>query len=105
MYGLLITFHTAVPLDQLEQPFGEYAEALRSVPGLVSKAWLRDDELLGGFHLFDDRSSADAYLASDLAAGLRATDAFDDFDIRGFDVIDGLSAVTGIVDTAPLAAA
>jgi hypothetical protein len=105
MYGLLITFRTSIPLDQLEQPFSDYAQALRLMPGLVSKAWLHDGDTVGGFHLFDDRSSADSYLASDLASGLRATDGFDDFEVRGFDVLDELSALTGIVDTAPLATA
>ena len=104
MYGLLITFYATNPLDELEAPFTEYARALRSMPGLLSKAWIRDGDSLGGFHLFADRASAEAYLASDLATGLRATDGFDDFEIRGFEVLDELSALTGVRDLAPLAA-
>ena len=70
----------------------------------MSKAWLHDDDTVGGFHLFEDEPSARAYLASDLAAGLRANEGFDDFEVRGFDVLDELSAVTGIVAAVPLAA-
>ena len=104
MYGMLITFRTSIPLDQLGEPFGEYAQALRTIPGLVSKAWLHDDDTVGGFHLFEDEPSAQAYLTSELATGLRANEAFDDFEVRGFEVLDELSAVTGVVTAAPLAA-
>lgn len=104
MYGLLITFRTSIPLEHLEEPFAEYAQALRQMPGLVSKAWLHDGDTVGGFHLFADQRTAESYLSSDLATGLRATEGFDDFEVRGFDVLDELSEVTGVVDTAPLAA-
>lgn len=104
MYALMITFRTAMPADQLVQPFEEYAAALRRQPGLVSKAWIRDGDTFGGFHLFESAEAADAYVRSDLAAGLRATEGFDDFDVRGFDVLDELSAITGVVLGPPLAA-
>jgi hypothetical protein len=71
-------------------------------PGLISKVWIQDGETLGGFHLFETEETADAYLASDMASGLRATDGFDDFDVRGFDVLEDLSAMTGVVARAPL---
>ncbi len=102
MYGLLITFRTTIDFEQLEEPFTDYAHELREMPGLVSKAWLHDGDTVGGFHLFVDRSTAEAYVASDLAAGLRATDGFDDFEARGFEVLDGLSALTGISESVPI---
>ena len=73
------------------------------MPGLVSKAWLHDDDIVGGFHLFSDKATAEAYVASELAAGLRATDGFDDFEVRGFEVLDDLSALTGITESVPIA--
>ncbi len=103
MYGLMITFTTAATLDDLEAPFTEYAHALTGMPGLISKAWLHDGATVGGFHLFVDQAAAEGYLASDLAAGLRATDGFDDFEVRGFDILDGLSAITGVAPTPALA--
>lgn len=104
MYALMITFHTSIPAEQLAAPFEDYAGALRRQPGLLSKAWIRDGNTLGGFHLFESQEAADAYVTSDLAAGLRSTAGFDDFDVRGFDVLDDLSAMTGITALRPLAA-
>lgn len=102
MHALLITFYATDPIDRLEAPFMEYAHALRKMPGLLSKAWIRDGDNIGGFHLFADRAAADAYLASELAGGLRATEGFDDFEVRRFEVLEELSALTGVADLAPL---
>lgn len=96
MYGLLITFEAEAPLEALHGPFVEYANALNQMPGLLNKAWLHDDNSIGGFHLFASKADADGYLASDLAQGLMATEGFSNFDARGFDVIEDLSALTGI---------
>lgn len=96
MYALMITFRTSIPAERLVVPFEEYAGELRRQPGLISKVWIRDGDTFGGFHLFESREAADAYVRSDLAAGLRSTDGFDDFDVRGFDVLDDLSAQTGV---------
>lgn len=104
MYALFVTFQTTTPLEHLETPFTDYAGALRSMKGLLSKAWIQDGTTLGGFHLFTDKAAADAYLSSDLATGLIATDGFDDFEVRGFDVLEGLSRMTGVADLPSLAA-
>lgn len=96
MHGVLITFDCAVSIDDLTAPFTDYATALKSQPGLISKAWIATDTGYGGFHVFTDRSSADGYLGSDLAADLMATDGFDNFQVRHFDVLDDLSAMTGV---------
>jgi len=96
MYGLLVTFQAEAELADLRRPFEEYAEGLNQQPGFISKAWLQDGNTLGGFHLFESKNAADAYLGSAQAAGLMATDGFDGFETSGFTVIDGLSALTGI---------
>lgn len=96
MYGLLITFESEAALADLSEPFTDYANALNAMPGLLNKAWLHDGRTLGGFHLFATKADADGYLASDLAKGLMATDGFDNFEARGFDVLKDLSALTGI---------
>jgi hypothetical protein len=104
MYALMITFRTSIPAEQLATPFEEYASALRRQPGLISKAWIRDGDTFGGFHLFESEDAANGYVRSDLAAGLRTTEGFDDFDVRGFEVLDDLSATTGVVAARPLPA-
>ena len=96
MHGLLVTFRSTVPVEHLAQPFGAYADGLMDVPGLVSKAWLNDGATIGGFYLFSDRSSLDAYLSSPMVAELRGNPAFDDFEVRTFDILDDLSGRTGI---------
>jgi len=96
MYGILITFETDAPLADLAPPFTDYANALNEMPGLLNKAWLHDGRTLGGFHLFASKADADGYLSSDLAKGLMATEGFNNFDARGFEVLGELSALTGI---------
>ena len=95
MHAILVTFESAVELDDLKGPFTDYANALHGMGGLVCKTWIRDGSTLGGFHIFTNREAADAYLGSDLAAGLMANEAFSEFQIRHFDVLDEFSAITG----------
>lgn len=96
MHAVVVTFHSTIDPDELAEPFQVFARALADVPGFRTKAWLAQGDTLGGFYLFDDAESAQAYLASDMVARLQATDGFDDFDVRTFDVITDLSAMTGI---------
>lgn len=94
MHAVLITFASAVPITELEAPFTDYARALLSVEGLVAKTWIRDGETLGGFHIFTTRETADKYLGSEMVAGLTANPAFSGFEIRHYDILDDLSAIT-----------
>ena len=103
MHAVLITFHSSVSADELVEPFTDYAEQLCSVAGLVEKTWVRDGEILGGFHVFSSRADADRYLGSEMVAGLTSNEAFEDFAITRYDVLDALSSRTG-TPTTPLAA-
>lgn len=96
MFAVHITFQSTIPTDQLVGPFTDFARALQEVPGFVTKAWLSVDDRLGGFYVFADEASAQAYLASEMVADLQATDGFSDFQVALFDVFDELSALTGI---------
>ena len=95
MHAVLITFTTEATPDELAGPFADYAHGLCSMDGLVSKTWIRDGDTVGGFHVFTSRTTADAYLESDMAAGLIANPAFNDFVVRHYDILDELSAITG----------
>ncbi len=95
MHAVLITFATSASLDDLKGPFTDYANALKGVSGLVAKTWIRDGSTLGGFHIFSSREDADSYLSSQMVADLTSNPAFSDFQIRHFDVLDELSAITG----------
>jgi hypothetical protein len=95
MHAVLVTFTSAAGLDQLAGPFTDYAQAMRAVPGLISKTWLNDGATVGGFHIFSDRASAERYLNGEMFGGVRSNPAFSEFEIRHFDVIEGLSEITG----------
>jgi hypothetical protein len=95
MHAVLITFTSAAPVEELAEPFAEYARALCSVEGLISKTWIRDGDIVGGFHIFTTGVAAEAYLGSEMVAGLTSNPAFSGFAIRHFDTIDELSAITG----------
>lgn len=95
MHAVLITFTSSAGLDELKAPFTDYANALRGIEGLVSKTWIRDGSVLGGFHIFASRTDAENYLNSEMVAGLTSNPAFSDFQIRHFGVLQELSAMTG----------
>ena len=94
MHAVIITFRSSAPPDALIESMMESTDAIRAVDGFVSKVWLRDGDTFGGSYLFDSETSATAYLESPFVAGLRENEAFDDIDIRTFDVIEDLTAVT-----------
>lgn len=95
MHAVLITFRSEATREDLVEPFTAYANALTGVHGLVSKTWIGDGDTIGGFHIFTDRESAEAYLASEMVAGLTSNPAFSGFEVRHFDVLDELSRITG----------
>lgn len=99
MHAVLITFDCQADIADLEESFTSYAHAIQSQPGLISKAWIATDNGYGGFHVFAGRTEANEYLGSDLAAGLMATDGFDNFEVQHFDVLDDLSTLTGVRPT------
>ena len=95
MHAVLITFTSSASLDDLKGPFTDYAKALKGVSGLVAKTWIQEGSTLGGFHIFTSRQAAENYLNSQMVAGLTSNPAFSNFEIRHFDVLDELSAITG----------
>jgi hypothetical protein len=95
MHAVLITFQSTANLDKLVGTFTDYAHTLGTVPGLVTKTWLKDGATLGGFHLFTTRAAADAYLDGALVAGLAANPAFGEFRLQHYSVLEELSRITG----------
>ena len=95
MHALLITFSSSAGLDDLKGPFTDYANALKGITGLVAKTWIQDGSTLGGFYIFTSRQAAEDYLNSQMVADLTSNPAFSDFQIRHFNVLDELSAITG----------
>ena len=94
MHAVLITFRSAAALDDLRQPFLEGAEAIRDVPGLLSKTWLHNGATFGGFYLFTDADAAQAYLDGPIITETKAVPAFSDFKVEQFTVAEEFSAIT-----------
>ena len=95
MHAVLITFRSEVSREDLIGPFTDYANALTGVDGLVSKTWIADGEVIGGFHIFESRQAADVYLGSEMVAGLTSNPAFSGFEISHYEVLEELSRITG----------
>jgi hypothetical protein len=95
MHAVLITFRSEVSKEDLTEPFTEYANAVAGVDGLVSKTWIADGDVLGGFHIFTSRQAADVYLGSEMVAGLTSNPAFSGFEISHYEVLEELSRITG----------
>jgi len=92
MYALHVTFTTDLPDNALRPAQRAFAEQLASVPGFLSKAWLRDGAVHGGFYLFATAADARAYIDGPLFAGLRR---FTDLTVRGYAVDTEVGALTG----------
>lgn len=95
MYAIHITFTSTATDEEMYEGAVAFAEALRAVPGFAAKYWLQHGAHHGGFYLFTDRASAEAYRDGPLVAGLREHPAFDDLEVRGWDIDSGLGALTG----------
>ena len=101
MHSMLVTFDTTASLDELAGFASDLAHAVTSVPGLISKTWLADGDTIGGFYLFADENTCNAYLAGDIIDAIRGNAAFTNFRVRHFDVLEQLSAMNG-TPTEPL---
>ena len=96
MHALFITFRSAVAPEELKEVFTRTAEALRdgAARGLIGKTWLADGSTLGGFHVFEDRGTADRYLDGMFAEAIMANPTFSDVRIKRYDVNEALSRIT-----------
>jgi hypothetical protein len=64
--------------------------------GLLAKIWIADPEsgTKGAVYLFSERTALDAYLQSDLFAGILAEPSFEGTSWRSYNVVDELTART-----------
>jgi hypothetical protein len=94
MHALLVTFDSAASPVDLEQPFTEFAHALKERDGFIMKTWLSRDSMLGGFYVFSDQESAERYLEEMLIPAIGANEAFTNLQIQHFGILDALSVET-----------
>jgi heme-degrading monooxygenase HmoA len=77
---VVATFESGMDHGEIERTMRERAERFREVEGLVQKYFVHDEanDRYGAVFLFDSVDSRDAYLDSDLSAGVREA-----YDIEG----------------------
>lgn len=90
-----------IPQKDLEAAWLGVAQPIANVAGLRWKVWLMNESEreAGGIYLFDNKPSAEAYLAGPIVAALKASPAVSNIRAKLFDVLEAHSAVT----RAPLA--
>jgi hypothetical protein len=76
--------------------FGEVAGPIAATAGLKWKVWTWNDEerVGGGIYLFDDASSAQAFLQGPITAGLGQHPAVNDISVGQFEVLGGPTSIT-----------
>jgi hypothetical protein len=74
----------------------ERAHQIAAWPGLVWKVWIAQPAaaIYGGVYLFEDESSAQAYLNGPVVASMRSLPGVTDFSAQLFEVNEPLSAIT-----------
>lgn len=89
--------------SEYEKACDELAPAFAAVPGLASKVWLADrvGGVYGGVYTFEDGAAADAFIGSELFAGVGATPGLAGISVRRFEVLSAPTSVTrGLVGAA-----
>ena len=96
MEALVVTFKNEASQDQFTAALAEHAAVFAEVDGLLAKIWIADSEngTKGGIYFFDDRTALDAYLESDVFAGILAEPSFEGTSWRRYQVLDELTART-----------
>jgi hypothetical protein len=82
--------------EELEAGAADLAPAFATIPGCFEKTWLADpsSNTYGGFYKFRDRAALDAYLASELFAGVKSNPSFTNVTTRAFGVMERPTEIT-----------
>jgi hypothetical protein len=91
-----VTFKYNVSPEELMDAFAPLADPISQVPGLLWKTWIVDNEesVAGGIYLFSDQDAVDAYVDSEIVAGILSHPALSDFNVKTFDILEGYSLKT-----------
>mgnify|MGYP001216977913 CR=1 FL=1 len=97
MYIHIINFNiTGINRSEYEAAACELTTAFSEIPGLKRKHWLanEDNNTFGGVYIFDTKESHDAFVESELYAGVRGNPSFSNFSGKSFENIDSLAKHT-----------
>ena len=103
MHAVFITFRSAVSPVEREDDYRQFAEALRdgAAPGFISKTWLCEGQMVGGFYQFQDRQAADSFLEGMFAAAVPTDPAVSDIRIERYDINEAMSEITNGLHAMP----
>ena len=96
-YRYRINFNlTGINRSEYEAAASELTTAFSEIPGLKRKHWLanEDNNTFGGVYIFDTKESHDAFVESELYAGVRGNPSFSNFTGKSFENIDSLAKHT-----------
>jgi len=93
---LQLNFKFSVTGAEYTQAVSPLAEKYAAVPGLRWKVWIINEaeSEAGGIYLFDDETSLNALMESPLTKQVTSHPALSDFNVKIFDVMDEITAVT-----------
>ena len=93
---VLINFKFTLSESEYEQAVSPLASEFVAVAGLRWKIWLINaaDSEAGGICLFDDESSAQAFLGGPVMARLKSHPALSEMNVKQFDVLKRETAIT-----------
>jgi len=93
---LQLNFKFSVTGDEYTQAVSPLAEKYAAVPGLRWKVWIINEaeQVAGGIYLFDDETSLNDLMESELTKQVVSHPALSDFEVKIFDVMDGVTAIT-----------
>ena len=82
--------------DYLRQMVDPDAPVLATVPGLISKVWLTDEQknTFGGFYLWEDKSAMDTFMHSELVKAVVSRPYVTNVSSVDFEVNEKASRIT-----------
>jgi hypothetical protein len=93
---LQLNFKFSVTKAEYEQAVASMAADFAKVAGLRWKVWIVNEaeSEAGGIYLFEDEASMQAFLAGPLAAGVSNHPAISDMNVKQFEVMADVTAIT-----------
>ena len=93
---LQINFKFHVSRAEYETAVAPLAGPIAAAPGLLWKVWLMNEveQEAGGIHLFEDRTSLNAYLNSEIVAAILSNPILSDFSVKQFALMKEVGEVT-----------
>ena len=99
MHILIINFNlNDLARPEYEAVCDEVSEAFATIPGLISKKWLANEQMntYGGVYLWENRQAMLEYKESELFNSLGSNPAFVNITVTDFELLTGPSKVTGV---------